>query len=111
MKKSFTAAMAIMSLLICYAEPTYALDKVLFGWEVKIMTQVGSSELSSNVPISAVKVTIMATAGLSPSVKNEYAIYKKSPDPMQPHRLLNEGLTLQEEGITDGSTLLIKPYP
>jgi len=111
MKKSIVVGLAIFSLLTFFVGPVYAANPVLFGWTVIIPNQDGFDEFSPNVPLRAVKVTIMAQVGLSPSLKNEYSIFLQGSGPMDPPRLLNEDLTLEEEGVTDGSKLIIRRYP
>ncbi len=111
MKNSIIAGLAIFSLLTACVGSVYAAEKILFSWDVSIKHQTGSDEFSPNLPIGAVKVTIMAQAGLSPSLKNEYGIFVPGAGPMDPPRQLNEDLTLEEEGITDGMRLRIQPYP
>jgi hypothetical protein len=109
MKKPIAVGLAIFSLLTFYSGSLYAADNVLFSWTVYIKNQTGSDEYAANMTLGAVKITLMAEAGLSPSLKNEYGIYEVT-GPMDPPRLLNEDLTLEEEGITDGKRLIIKPY-
>ena len=111
MKKSirigFLIFVLITTLLIGSA---YSAEKVFIYWDVKIKAAEGSDEYSLNMPLKAVKVMIMAEAGLSPSLTAEYGIYKAG-GPMVPPILLDENKTLEELGITDATNLIIKPYP
>ena len=109
MKKSTTIGIIIFSIVTLSIGSVYSGNKVFISWDVRTRAEAGYDEFSPNKLVKAVKLNILKQACLSPCSANEYDIYNAGSGPMDPPTLLDETLTLEENGISDGDILIIKP--